>query len=600
MEDNGANYNYTKIDGFQTQEIHNWNVSCSASGYEELNGSDNISIVRGFSGNCGNVNFDSWNFTIGGSSSDYGESIIQTSDCNIVVAGSTNNYGAGNYDFWLIKIDENGNQLWNKTFGGDQSDRAYKVIEANNSDIIVAGYTYSFGEGNSDFWLLRLDNEGNQLWNKTFGGVDNDESYSVIESNNLDLVLVGSTVSYSNNSNSEGWVLRLDNEGNQLWNKTFGDNWTDIFYDVIEVNGELVLAGQITLQDDSSPYPEWPYSWIVHIDNSGNLIKQEYNTTSGVLYSLHYSSNDEIIAVGRECNKNSGFVPPDIWNFWCTYEPMTLRFNSSYDFINSQNYDFLTSHSLSTNSFYDVIENSKNQYVAVGKKSSTSTNSVGSIGLNSNLLDFWYEFTSGTGTTNTAKSLIQLASGNYIYAGYRWVTGNNDDLFVYNFEIPETYNFSLDYEASYSFYSETNVSVLINLENTGTVLDNYTIEILDNDSIDYLDILDPNMINLEPENNESFNITLNGDIGSYNIVFNISSENNNSVYQEVSIEFNLTDEPGVLSVNQITPSSDTSVLNKASFNYTIVLYRRRLWEYYSFIRPYGRTRQSSILYRLFR
>jgi hypothetical protein len=116
---------------------------------------------------------------------------LQTNDGGYALAGYTNSFGAGDKDFWLVKTDSVGNQLWNKTYGGLGDEVAYSVIQTNDGGYALAGYTNSFGAGDKDFWLVKTDSVGNQLWNKTYGGLGDEVAYSVIQTNDGGYILSG-------------------------------------------------------------------------------------------------------------------------------------------------------------------------------------------------------------------------------------------------------------------------------------------------------------------------------------------------------------------------------------------------------------------------
>ncbi len=120
-----------------------------------------------------------WDVTFGGASLDYVHSVQQTVDGGYIAAGMTASYGAGSRDAWLIKADLHGNEVWNKTFGGTNSDTAFSVQQTTDGGYIVAGYTYSYGAGVFNMWLIKTDTDGNEVWNKTFGGTNAEEAFSV-------------------------------------------------------------------------------------------------------------------------------------------------------------------------------------------------------------------------------------------------------------------------------------------------------------------------------------------------------------------------------------------------------------------------------------
>jgi hypothetical protein len=102
-----------------------------------------------------------WAKTYGGTSDDYATSVQQTSDGGYIVAGETQSFGAGYRDILLIKTDANGNIIWAKTYGGTDWDKALSVRQTSDGGYIVAGYTYSFGAGSRDLFLIKTDVNGN-------------------------------------------------------------------------------------------------------------------------------------------------------------------------------------------------------------------------------------------------------------------------------------------------------------------------------------------------------------------------------------------------------------------------------------------------------
>ena len=102
-----------------------------------------------------------WNKTFGGSNADYLSFLIQTDDGGYVVAGETSSYGAGKADIWIIKLDSKGNKLWDKTFGGVDDDWINFLIQTDDGGYVLAGITFFFGAGEGDFWIIKLDEKGN-------------------------------------------------------------------------------------------------------------------------------------------------------------------------------------------------------------------------------------------------------------------------------------------------------------------------------------------------------------------------------------------------------------------------------------------------------
>ena len=184
-----------------------------------------------------------WTRTYGGNSNDGARDVQQTTDSGYIIAGGTMSYGAGSNDFWLIKTDENGNEVWNQTFGGSESDRAYSVQQTSEGGYIVAGYTFSFGEGSCDFWLIKTDTLGNQEWEQTYGGINNDSARDVQQTSDGGYILTGNTSSYGAGSN-DFLLIKTDVNGIEVWSQTFGGSEADEAYSVNQTSdGGYIVTG---------------------------------------------------------------------------------------------------------------------------------------------------------------------------------------------------------------------------------------------------------------------------------------------------------------------------------------------------------------------
>lgn len=123
-----------------------------------------------------------WNREFGGKHADDLCDIQYTSDGCFILAGRTWSFGHGpdTCDAWFLKIDKNGNELVNKTFGGRGYDVAQSVVEAEDG-YLIGGYTESLAADRGDFWLIKVGHEGDMLWNKTYDGRDLDNIHKVVK-----------------------------------------------------------------------------------------------------------------------------------------------------------------------------------------------------------------------------------------------------------------------------------------------------------------------------------------------------------------------------------------------------------------------------------
>mgnify|MGYP000455391515 CR=1 FL=1 len=242
----------------------------------------------------------------GGSSSDGGQSVVETADGGLVVTGYTTSFG-NEYQVYLLKTDSTGNLLWEKNFGGTSSDYGYGVIETADGGLVVTGYTYSFGNS-SQAYLLKTDSSGNLLWEKNFGGTSNDYGYSVAETADGGLVVTGYTTSFGNEY--QVYLLKTDSTGNLLWEKNFGGTSSDYGYGVIETaDGGLVVTGYTYSFGNSSQ------AYLLKTDSSGNLLweKNFGGTSNDYGYSVVETSDGGLVVTGRTDSYENSYQVYMIW-----------------------------------------------------------------------------------------------------------------------------------------------------------------------------------------------------------------------------------------------------------------------------------------------
>ncbi len=159
---------------------------------------------------------ESWIKTFGGAGADYGYSGKETMDGGLIITGFTASSGSGNRDVWLIKTDSGGNEEWNHTYGGSDSDEGYDLDLTIDSGFIIVGTTRTYGSGQLDLWLIKTDSEGNEEWEQTFGGQYEERGYSVKQTSDDGYILLGTTESLGNGTNDTNdlFLIKTDIEGN--------------------------------------------------------------------------------------------------------------------------------------------------------------------------------------------------------------------------------------------------------------------------------------------------------------------------------------------------------------------------------------------------
>ncbi|MFD2587927.1 hypothetical protein ACFSQJ_13360 [Croceitalea marina] len=294
------------------------------------------------------VNQSTWIKNFGGSGDDSPRSILQTKDGGFVVFGFTNSTDGdlsaktlNVNDYWLLKLDAEGNLQWQKTYGGSKDDRGQKVIQTADGGYAITGYAMSDdgdasnNEGFHDNWVLRLDALGEILWEKSFGFSGHDHSYDIIETPDGGLFFSGfldvtsSNGEGSTNKNSgltrhgvgEFWGTKLDADGTIVWRRFFGGTNNDRSFGVINaLDGGFILSGASESDDFDISDPKGSYDfWVVKVDKNGSLEWERSFGGTGIEQSRDISktADGNYVIVGNtfsndtQVTENNG--SSDVW-----------------------------------------------------------------------------------------------------------------------------------------------------------------------------------------------------------------------------------------------------------------------------------------------
>jgi hypothetical protein len=152
---------------------------------------------------------EQWSQTFGGSDMEVGYSVDQTTDGGYIIGGWTLSYGAGNTDVYIIKTDASGNEQWSQTFGGSSGESCSNIQQTSDGGYIIAGTTHSYGAGNTDVYTIKIDASGDTLWTKTIGGTDSDLGYSVQQTSDGGYIITGYTWSYGAGG-ADVWLIKTE------------------------------------------------------------------------------------------------------------------------------------------------------------------------------------------------------------------------------------------------------------------------------------------------------------------------------------------------------------------------------------------------------
>jgi hypothetical protein len=224
-------------EGFSVQQTTDGGYIVCGTTYSSVVGGEDVRLIKtDAEGNA------LWDKTFGGSDWDSGRSVQQTADGGYIVCGSTESSDGG-ADIWLIKTDANGNKLWDKTFGSENGDVGNSVRQTTDGGYIVCASTIVYGGGYEYIWLIKTDEDGNKLWDKTFGGKGAEEGLSVQRTTDGGYIICGETTSYGA-GDRDLWLIKTDADGNKLWDKTFGGQQLDEGHSVQQTtDGGYIVCG---------------------------------------------------------------------------------------------------------------------------------------------------------------------------------------------------------------------------------------------------------------------------------------------------------------------------------------------------------------------
>ncbi len=183
--------------------------------------------------------------TFGGPYYEEGRQIIECADGGYAVIGTTGSDQSNNTNFYLLRLDEELNCMWNRNYGGAEVEWGYSIVEDANGNFLLCGYTNSFGEGGYDILVYKVDPLGNIIWQHTYGGSDWDFAYKMIAHPDNGFLICGKTYSYGNGG-SDAYLLHISDDGNLLNEWTYGGEGDDEFRDMdVLSESSIAICGSI-------------------------------------------------------------------------------------------------------------------------------------------------------------------------------------------------------------------------------------------------------------------------------------------------------------------------------------------------------------------
>lgn len=214
---------------------------------------------------------ETWARSYGGDSQEWADAICQTSDGGFIFSGMTSSFVPELHSaLWVVKLDAKGNLDWQKVYWSEGYDLASIsiIIQMGDGGYVVAGGMRIDDYGNSDMWILKLDNSGNLIWQKSYGGEGYESAHSILPTTDRGLIVAG-TADPNDVSDYDGWILKLDSSGNIQWQKIY-DMW-GVFALREIIDGGYVAIGSMN-----------GHITVFKIDSAGEIIWQKNYESAGV------------------------------------------------------------------------------------------------------------------------------------------------------------------------------------------------------------------------------------------------------------------------------------------------------------------------------
>lgn len=276
-----------------------------------------------------------WDKSFGGSNTEDFKTLLATADGGTLLGGtsvspSSGNKSLQNYgerDYWIVKLNQAGDKVWEKTFGGINDDYFQSMVATEDGGFLLAGRSYSSNTGNKtvpnygqdDYWVVKINASGEKVWDKTFGGSSNDELRSIVVTADGGALLGGfsrSPVSGNKTASLWGsfdsWVVKINASGDKLWEKSFGGTELDYLFSMVTTaDGGALLGGASTSPVSGNKTAQIfggiDY-WVVKINAAGDKVwdKSFGGTGSDWLNSMVNTQDGGMLLGGETQSPVSG------------------------------------------------------------------------------------------------------------------------------------------------------------------------------------------------------------------------------------------------------------------------------------------------------
>jgi hypothetical protein len=229
-----------------------------------------------------------WSMIYGGEGKDNGWDVLELEDGGFLIVGFTDSFGAGEMDIYLIRTDDLGNLLWERTFGGPRSEYGWAMAPTSDGGFVLAGQSTSYGDGAEDGYLVKVNAQGEEIWSQTFGGPFEDRLFSVDQSADSGFVLTGTTTSFGS-GNRDAYLVKASETGDLVWTQVFGEEQDDVGHSVRQTSDRGFIVTGYTKSFDANNYD----TWLIKTDEAGELQWQKFYGESGDDRTIYGEQTDD-------------------------------------------------------------------------------------------------------------------------------------------------------------------------------------------------------------------------------------------------------------------------------------------------------------------
>ncbi|MFC1734414.1 hypothetical protein ACFL6I_29290, partial [candidate division KSB1 bacterium] len=244
-----------------------------------------------------------WDKAFGGTHVEWGDEMIITSDNHYLIAGYTNQNNNNGYDILLLKVDTTGNLKWIKTYGGPDWDLGFSVIESADSNYYIVGETFSFGPGGGDAYIIKTNADGDTIWTRAYGGIQEDAGFSIIQVQNNHFLISGFTKSYGSGK-KDCFVIKIDHNGDTIFTNSYGYSGDEIAYDVVLSKDNNYIFGGFS-EDSISSIND---GYIFKTDTNGTKMWEIFGgfSDNAIIFDVLRGRNNDLFFLGNTTSYGLG------------------------------------------------------------------------------------------------------------------------------------------------------------------------------------------------------------------------------------------------------------------------------------------------------